>query len=358
MLELPIDAWFGSDAFGLVGGAKSETLSVRPLGTGHINQTFLITAASGDYVLQGINRRVFTQPQRVIDNQITLVAHLQADSSWPYRVPHLLPTGSGALSFDAGGTCWRLSERIAPARTLQVLSDASLGLAAGLAFGRFQRAVTDLASTSIRKVISNFHNLDHYLAWLAEAAEMRKQRARLGSDERSLLRALRDREQSYRDVPFTEARIIHGDCKVNNLLFAPAAPDNKPEVVAVLDLDTCMLGQWWWDFGDLVRSAAGGTVDLAMFAALAEGFFATEDSADHVERGDTVAVEQALRAPAYMSYMLSVRFLADHFDGDRYFLVDRAGDNLARSAAQYELLQQFEVPDLLERMRDQLERLL
>ncbi len=358
MPELPVDAWFGSDAFGLVGGAARKTLSIRPLGTGHINQTFLITAACGDYVLQGINRRVFTQPQRVIDNQIALVAHLEANANWSYRVPYLLPTGSGASNVEMGGTCWRLSDRITPARTLQVLGNVNQSRAAGAAFGHFQRAVADLASASIEEVISDFHSLDLYLARLAEAAQMREQRARLRGDERSLLRALRDREQSYRDVPFTEARIIHGDCKVNNLLFTPAAPDNKPEVVAVLDLDTCMLGQWWWDFGDLVRSVAGGAVDLPMYAALVQGFFATEELGELVELGDGVALEQALRAPAYMTYMLSVRFLADHFDGDRYFLVDHAGDNLARSAAQFELLERFEAPDSLERMREELQRLL
>ena len=44
--------------------------------------------------------------------------------------------------------------------------------------------------------------------------------------------------------------VIHGDCKINNLLF-----DQQGErVLSVIDLDNNMMGHWAWDFGDLVRS--------------------------------------------------------------------------------------------------------
>ena len=43
---------------------------------------------------------------------------------------------------------------------------------------------------------------------------------------------------------------IHGDCKVNNLLFDAAAS----RVDAIIDLDTAMWGHWAWDLGDLARS--------------------------------------------------------------------------------------------------------
>ena len=45
----------------------------------------------------------------------------------------------------------------------------------------------------------------------------------------------------------------------------------------------------------------------------------------------------AARAPAYVAFMLGVRFLTDHLLGDRYFRVRRHGDNLERARAQFSL---------------------
>ena len=58
--------------------------------------------------------------------------------------------------------------------------------------------------------------------------------------------------QSHRQWPpsLMQLMIIHGDCKINNVLF-----DQQGErVLAVIDLDNNMSGHWAWDFGDLVRS--------------------------------------------------------------------------------------------------------
>ena len=47
-------------------------------------------------------------------------------------------------------------------------------------------------------------------------------------------------------------------------------------------------------------------------------------------------------APRYVTLMLAVRFLTDHLEGDRYFRVRRAGENLARAHVQFGLLEAFE----------------
>ncbi len=46
-------------------------------------------------------------------------------------------------------------------------------------------------------------------------------------------------------------------------------------------------------------------------------------------------------APAYMSFMLGVRFLSDHFAGDQYFDVFYPGENLERARGQLVLSEQF-----------------
>ena len=59
-------------------------------------------------------------------------------------------------------------------------------------------------------------------------------------------------------------------------------------------------------------------------------------------RGAGDLVDAELRAalgtaPAYMAYMLGLRFLVDYLDGDRYFRVAHAQHNLIRSRSQFRL---------------------
>ncbi len=131
--------------------------------------------------------------------------------------------------------------------------------------------------------------------------------------------------------------MIHGDGKVTNLLF-----DAADRVCAVLDFDTVMVGALSWDFGDLVRSAAavgdeddpGIGFSIERYRALANGYV----------RGAGDLVDADLRAalgavPAYMAYMLGLRFLIDYLDGDTYFRVAHPEHNLVRARSQFRLFQ-------------------
>jgi Ser/Thr protein kinase RdoA (MazF antagonist) len=116
-------------------------------------------------------------------------------------------------------------------------------------------------------------------------------------------------------------RVVHNDCKLNNLLL----DDQTGEPLCVVDLDTVMPGTVLFDFGELARTgacpAAEDERDLArvvldpeLFRALASGFVAGA-------RGLLTAEEiRALPlAGPLMALENGVRFLTDHLDGDRYF---------------------------------------
>ena len=171
--------------------------------------------------------------------------------------------------------------------------------------------------------------------------------------QKLLFDELRSRAQRYESLTLAPAALIHGDCKIDNLLFDM----QRSSVVAVLDLDTTMVGQWWWDFGDLVRSvaqSATGEVDQTLFDAAAAGFFSSGPASVSLAEG---GLGLALAAPAYMTYMLCVRFLTDHLAGDKYFRVTARGDNLKRAQGQFRLLQHLEEPALQAAMGASLGRL-
>lgn len=308
--------------------------SIRPLGRGHINDTYLVTTDTDNRtVLQRVNPEVFPEPWGVVENVARIIAHLSAVGG---GVPALIPAVDGAPGWrDPDGDAWRMLQYFDQARTLERLETNAQARAAGYAFGDFQRRLADFPGADLHVAIPHFHDLDGYLAAFSKAAG-----GQLGSISDDLAFVADRRHFAERKLSTTRC-VIHGDCKIDNLLFEP----DEDQVVAVIDLDTVMVGDPLWDFGDLVRSAAASgaedarTIDISLdaYRAIIEGYL---EASGHEPDG---AMRDALvRAPRVMALMLGVRFLTDHLSGDRYFKVDDPEHNLRRARAQFRLVTALE----------------
>jgi Ser/Thr protein kinase RdoA (MazF antagonist) len=308
------------DGWGLMG-------EVSALGAGHINDTYLVVGASERWVLQRVNTEVFLDPHCLMDNVERIVSHILSRA--PGFVPELVATTDGEpVRVDEAGDYWRLSQFMTGTHTQQSLDNANQARAAGRAFARYQNLLADLPEPALTDPIAGFMRLDRYLAEFDEIASAAEPRRGFIAERAPLQNVLQSRDDT-----------IHGDCKINNLLFI----DGSDEVGCVVDLDTTMRGHWAWDFGDLVRSGAVATdgFSLELFAALADGFVGEKSGA--VSTGDLVI------APRYVCFMLGVRFLIDHLRGDRYFKVSAPGENLERAERQFHLLEEMEAvePDMV-----------
>ena len=149
------------------------------------------------------------------------------------------------------------------------------------------------------------------------------------------------RELRKHGVARIPRRVVHNDCKINNVLM----DDATGEGLCVIDLDTVMEGTVLYDFGDLVRTAACPSpedevelgrmrIDPDLFRSLAEGY---------LTGAGTLLTEEELAllplAGPLMALETGVRFLTDHLSGDRYFRVHREGHNLDRARAQLRLVE-------------------
>jgi len=311
--------------------------SPRPLGEGHINDTLLVTGGNGRrFVLQRINRQVFVDPGLVMANLERVRTTLAGRTTGAATdiIPELIPTRNKKNALvDELGDWWRLWRFVEHGRSLSTTRDPSIALAAGSAFGRFQLLLEDLADPPLVPTIAGFLELPGYLNRLDAA--LTGEQAHTGRLSGRLLeaedRAFIDGHRHLAAQFPRQGRYIHGDCKLNNLLFAA----DRPEVVCVLDLDTIMLGHWAWDFGDLSRSLlVGGAQEAPMFKAVVEGFVAGGSC--------TPTVEELVLAPRYVAFMLGVRFLTDHLEGDRYFKVRHRGENLQRAREQFDLIRRLQ----------------
>ncbi len=318
-------------------GAATTT----PIVAGHINRTWRVDHANGSAVLQWINGGVFPDAVRVVRNTAAVTRHVRARA--PFVPVQLAALDGEDFACDAAGEVWRATAFVPDARTLLAPARRSEANAAGAAFGRFLHLTADFDTTGMVPAIRDFHALRPRLVAFDAALESAAHvRARAAPD---VLAAIARHRDALVALPFASLpqRLIHGDCKVSNLLLHAT----RDEALAVLDLDTVMQATPLFDFGDLVRSAcalapedepdvARVGIDEGWFAAITHGFLGALGA-------PLASDERALLVPAcaYIAFMLGVRFATDHLAGDVYFRIRRPGQNLDRARGQLRMAELY-----------------
>lgn len=311
--------------------------AVRPFGAGHINETFLVESAAGEYVIQRINTAVFADPEAVVANIVVVYRHLRGA-----LMPEPVPTPAGQWLAWNGSDPWRAWRR-APGRPLKS-AEASPGAlrAAGGLLGRFHGLVANLDPDGVSETLPGFHNPGRRLAALrAVIAEDPCGRVTTVRDEIEMAEAAEPlvgvAADLTRRVP---RRVAHFDAKLDNILF------HDDGAVALVDLDTVMPGAWFWDVGDLLRSGATTaaedepqpdrvTVAPERYQAIVDGYREALVGAGVSDRAELDAVDAA---GAVVTYEQAVRFLTDWIAGDVYYRISRPAQNLDRARAQFRLL--------------------
>lgn len=327
------------DQFATGAGAS---VHLSPLGTGNINETFLVDTDAGRFVLQGINGNIFPDVAILMDNFSRITAHLRSKG---VTTLELIPTVDG-VSFhrDTGGDAWRLVRHLDDTRSATVPPTPQQAHSTAAAYGEFSRHLCDLPSPCLHEIIPGFHDTPRRLADFLSALEADpKGRANDARDEIDAILEHRDwcpiiaEAMAEGSVP---ERIVHNDAKLDNVLF-----DIKTgKVACVVDLDTVMPGSILHDFGDLVRSAAATVTedetDLSRVAAdqgvidcLTDGFLSG--------CGDMLAPRERELLPLagkFVTHEQAMRFLTDHLLGDPYYKIHHPGHNLERARNQLQLV--------------------
>ena len=321
---------------------------------GHINRTFFVDAEAPDgrparYVLQSVNKHVFTNYEGLMVNVMRISEHLarkneELGSADPERNHlHFLRTANGTMGVDSPEGFWRLYRYIGRAAGRDRAETPEEAREAALAFGRFQRLLADLPAPRLVETIPRFHDTRNRFERLeaAFAADAHGRAAECRADFEAFL-ALRPealRLQEANEAGLVPERTTHNDAKFANVLL----DDRTGRAICVIDLDTCMPGLSLHDFGDLMRSMCSDRPEdepdtslvvarREMYDALADGFLAEVGS---------VLTEAERKLLPYggisMTTEVGVRFLTDYLEGDHYFRIARPGHNLVRARSQLAL---------------------
>ena len=330
-----------------------------PYGNGHINDTFLVVCGMREgerrrYILQKMNHSIFKMPQQLMENVVNVTEYLREMIARRGGDPdretlNVVKTKDGSNYYlDDEGNYWRMFLFVEQTVCLEKVESAKDFYDSAVAFGNFQKMLSDYPAQTLHETIPNFHNTPSRFADFRKAVqEDRMGRAAQAKEEIAFALA---READTRvltdmlkagELPL---RVTHNDTKLNNILFDA---DTK-KAICIIDLDTVMPGLSVHDFGDSIRFGASTgaedekdldkiEMDLSLFEAFTKGYL--EGCGGSLTEKE---IEMLPMGAKLMTYECGIRFLADFLEGDTYFKIHRDGHNLDRARTQFKLVKDME----------------
>lgn len=339
---------------------KGTYISGELYGSGHINDTYAVVFQLNDeknvrYILQKINNQIFHNIEQLMENISGVTSYLRKkiieQGGNPERETlNIVPTKEDNLFYiDEGGRYWRAYQFIEDALSYDKVESKADFYESGLAFGNFQRLLSDFGAHTLHETIRDFHNTKKRFQRFKEV--VKEDVCNRAKDVEEEIKFILDREADANilvdmlekgELPL---RVTHNDTKLNNVMIDNATREG----ICVVDLDTVMPGLSINDFGDSIRFGANTALedetdlskvscDLELYEIYVDAFLAgcggslTEKEMDMLSMGAKV-----------MTYECGMRFLTDHLEGDVYFKIHRENHNLDRARTQLALVKDMEL---------------
>lgn len=333
---------------------ESEFLSFSELASGHINDTYLIkTSGKPHYVLQRINHGVFPDVPGLINNKVSVSAHLKAKLSHlpkteqERRVLSFISGIDGKWYYEDKSTgYWNLTQFIDDSVTFERVNNDEIAYEGGKLFGEFLNHTSDFKVDNLVEVIPNFHDMSFRYKQFDDAMESATQQRK---DEAKacieLVEASREEMhilQTLKESGAIPTRVTHNDTKISNALF-----DVNNKGLCVIDTDTVMPGIIHYDFGDAIRTicntAAEDETDLNLvnfninyYKYYVKGFLETVGNSL-----STTELEYLPLGAKSIIFIMGLRFLTDFLNNDVYYKVAYSKHNLDRAKNQFKLLESY-----------------
>jgi len=342
---------------------NSKVLNINFIDSGLINNTYLIeylnNGKKSKFILQCLSN-IFESYEIVNINHKLITDHIEKKikqnhiypDNYRWEIPSLIRCNSNNLFvFPFESDLWRAMVYIDNTFSFDILEDNVMAYQTGIGLAKFHRICSDLNSQKIKNSIKNFHNTNHYIDQLNMSL---KDYNFLGLKEdvskrvknlvfslsnhidyaESILGCLKDKS--------IDLSIIHGDPKLSNFLF-----DNQLKyVVSLVDLDTVSSGYLLTDLADCIRSICNKAgedpniidnvnFDINYCNYFLKGYFSIQN----------LKVDFCFGLLPEFIYLiiveLTIRFLNDFLESNRYFKIKYQTQNLYRAEVQYRLLSSF-----------------
>lgn len=343
------------DGFQLDGNA----VEAKRYGSGHINDTYLITLESGDethkhVILQKMNKNVFKNPIEVMENIMNVTSYLREvitkNGGDPERetLSVICTKDSVPYLIDETGEYWRCLTFIEQAVSYDQVESLNDFYESAVAFGNFQRLLADYPAETLHETIKGFHDTKARFEVFKKAveddvckrADSVQKEIEFYLEHEHLANVFGDL-LAKGEIPL---RVTHNDTKLNNVMIDV----NTGKGICVVDLDTVMPGFAMHDFGDSIRFGASTAAEdepdlnkvwcsMEHFEVYAKGFI--EGCGGQLTKKE---IELMPMGAMVMTYECGMRFLTDYLQGDTYFKIHREGHNLDRCRTHIKLVEDME----------------
>lgn len=338
---------------------KGTMIDMVPYGSGHINDTFLLTYDRGEegivkYILQRMNTSIFHEPEKLMENILGVTAHLRKkiieNGGDPERETlNVIKTfDKKPYYIDSEGGYWRSFVFIKDATSYDIVENPEDFYQSAVSFGRFQSLLADYPAETLYEIIEGFHDTQARFAVFKQAvAEDIMGRASSVQKEIQFVLDHEDIADYFSNLMKDgqlPLRVTHNDTKLNNIMI-----DNKTRKgICVIDLDTVMPGLAMNDFGDSIRFGASTAAedekdldkvwcDMDLFDLYTKGFI--EGCNGKLTKKEIELLPMGAKT---MTFECGMRFLTDYLQGDTYFKIHREGHNLDRCRTQFKLVADME----------------
>ena len=334
-------------------------ISAVPYGSGHINDTFLITLrrddeSEGRVILQRMNTSVFVEPEKLMENILNVTSYLRKviieQGGDPERETLNVIKTKDDLPYyiDAEGNYWRCYVFIEGAKTYDKVESLDDFYQSAVSFGNFQKMLADYPAETLHETIKGFHDTKaRFETFKKVVAEDVCGRAASAQKEIDFVLAHEDVANVFGEllekgeIPL---RVTHNDTKLNNIMI----DDETRKGICVIDLDTVMPGLAMHDFGDSIRFGASTAAedetdlskvscDMELFELYTKGYI--EGCGGKLTKKE---IELMPMGAKVMTFECGMRFLTDYLQGDTYFKIHREGHNLDRCRTQFKLVEDME----------------
>ena len=328
-------------------------VNYKPITNGHIHTTLLArfeqNGETNDYVLQKINKHVFSCPEYVMENIVNVTEFIKhklinESNDLDRKVLKFIPSANGNyFVIDENGDYWRLSKYINHSITFNTTDNLDILEQTGKAFGEFQQLLDDYPIKDLKIIIPRFHDtINRYEIFknvLSNDPLDRVKSVRHEINDFFNLEKLATKVERIKLKGQLPIRVTHNDTKCNNVLF----DKSTHKYLCVIDLDTIMPGLACFDFGDAVRFATNtcnenetnlskAKIDLNKFDAITHGYLSTAGASLTPNELKILSL-----GAITMTIECGLRFLTDYINGDKYFKINYPQHNLDRARCQLAL---------------------
>lgn len=288
-----------------------EQYDVQHLSGGQVNETLLVMSPERQLILRKLSPLLGTL---TIHKTFTIANHL-AEQGW--EAPLIEQTRGGEpYTYDESGFIWHGMAYIHSDEVIPSSIDYSFIGTAGNLIGGWHRDVQSLSYSP--DSLPHFHDTDYIAGKLGADLPL------LDSSGQELAQTfLREYQTVAKGLDIAEEQqIIHGDPKLDNMLYRSGQP------FTLIDLDCSLRASTWIDIGDFLRSVHGKLLSSQLDysgpvsdvnTAFMDGYL----DATNTRLSSDQAVSQASIATKKIAIELGMRYLSDIVDGAHYFSWER-----------------------------------